>query len=166
MTTIAYRDGIMAADSRAYSGNRFPVGEKTKIRLLDDGTLIGVSSTVPGEGEAVIQWFAAGADPKDGPSASPKHTLLAVRPGGEVFFADDSYFISGPLKAEFFAIGSGGEYAQGAMAMGASAEQAVRIACRLDPWSAEPVMVLELPHLSCCALHNEPAYPASPCDCR
>ena len=105
MTTIAYRDGVMAADSRAYSGTRFPVGSKVKCRRLEDGTLLGISSTVPGEAEAVARWFEAGADPKAGPASEPKHTLLAVRPNGEVFYSDDSYFLSGPLSGEFFAIG-------------------------------------------------------------
>lgn len=144
MTTIAYRDGVMAADTRAYSATRFPVGQKVKIKRLDDGTLIGCSSVVPGQGEAVINWYAAGADPTAPPIVESKTSLLAIKPNGEVFFANDSWFISGPLTGEFFAIGSGNEYALGAMAMGASAERAIEIACDLDVWSAKPVMVLRL----------------------
>jgi hypothetical protein len=32
LTTICYRDGVMAADTRAYSGDKLPIGSKTKIR--------------------------------------------------------------------------------------------------------------------------------------
>lgn len=144
MTTIAYRDGVMAADSRAYSGGRPPIGCKAKIKRLADGTLIGVSSTVPGRGEAVIAWFEAGANPEKVPPGDPSHRLLAVKPGGEVLFSHDAYSISGPLTGEFFAVGSGEEYALGAMAMGASAERAVEVACDLDVWSALPITVLKL----------------------
>lgn len=144
MTTIAYRDGVMAADSRAYTGNRAPIGRKTKVRRLLDGTLIGCSSLIPGQSEAAINWFENGADASDPPPGDCKTAILAVRPGGEVFFSSDSWFLSGPLHGEFFAIGSGNEYALGAMAMGASAERAVELACELDIWSAAPITVLKL----------------------
>lgn len=144
MTTIAFRDGVMAADTRAYTGGRPPIGRKVKIQRLDDGTLIGCSSTTPGQGEAVIRWFAAGADPHNTPPGEAKTTLLAVKPNGEVYFASDSYNLSGPLSGDYFAIGSGDSYALGAMAMGASAERAVEVACDLDVWSEGPITTLVL----------------------
>ncbi len=137
MTTIAYRDGIMAADSRAYSGNRDYMGAKAKIERLEDGTLIGVSSTVVGGGEEVREWVKAGTNPKA--ELNKGFTLLLVKPDGKVFVAVDTTLLSGPLTADFFAVGTGSDIALGAMGMGATAIKAVEVGCRLDPWSALPI---------------------------
>lgn len=143
MTTIAYRHGVMAADSRAYAGFNAALGSKTKIRRLEDGTLIGCSSNQVGLGEAVIDWYVRGAKPDDAPkSAEINLSLLVVKPSGEAFFANDGFHLSGPIRADFFAIGTGHAAAQGAMHMGASAQEAVEIACRVDVWSGLPVVVL------------------------
>lgn len=143
MTTIAYRDGVMAADSRAYAGYNAALGSKTKIRRLEDGTLVGCSATVPGFGEAVLDWYARGAKPDDAPKAEgAKFSLLVVKPDGQALYAGDAFHLSGPISAPFFTIGSGEHAAQGALHHGASAAEAVEIACRVDVWSALPVMTL------------------------
>lgn len=142
MTTITYRAGTMAADSRAYAGYNAALGQKTKIRRLDDGTLIGCSSVQPGMGEAVMDWYARGAKIDDAPKGEAKFTFLAVKPSGVAYFASDSFNLSGPIRAQFFAIGSGEGAAQGAMHAGASAELAIEIACAVDVWSALPVVTL------------------------
>jgi hypothetical protein len=146
MSTIVYRAGVMASDSRAYGGGRAPVGTKAKIHRLPDGSLIGVSTTVPGQGEALALWVANGADPAKPPPGitDVKATILLVRPNGEVFYADDSLYFSGPLAGPYWAIGSGGEFALGAMEMGADPERAVEVAIKLDPWSDGAVDVLHL----------------------
>lgn len=48
------------------------------------------------------------------------------------------------IKDGFYAIGSGGPYAMGAMAMGATPEEAVAIAARFDPNTGGEVEVLNL----------------------
>jgi 20S proteasome alpha/beta subunit len=143
MTTIVYRGGVMAADSRAYAGYNAALGSKTKIRRLPDGTLIGCSSVQPGLGEAVIEWYAKGARPAAAPAkGDAKFTLLVVKPDGSAFYASDGFYLSGPLVAPFFAIGSGEHAAQGALHAGCSAKQAVEIACKIDVWSAPPIVTL------------------------
>lgn len=140
MTTIVYRDGIMAADSRAYTGSRTPIGTKTKIRHLEDGTLVGVSSSIPGGGEAVLDWYLNGKpESVDLPGS---FTLLVVTANGQAFFARDTAFVSGPIDAPYFAIGSGEEYALGALSMGASAVDAVRAGVKHDVWSGFPILAL------------------------
>lgn len=140
MTTIAYRDGTMAADSRAYSGDKHPIGSKVKIRRMADGTLIGASSTQPGAGETVLDWYEKGR-PKDF-KLPDSFTFLAAHSNGDVYYGCDSKMLSGPLTGDFFTIGSGEGYAHGAMAAGMSAEEAVRIACKADPWSGFPLHTL------------------------
>lgn len=138
MTTIVYRAGTMAADSRAWSGDKHPIGNKVKIRRLEDGTLIGCSTTTPGGGEAVLDWYEAG-HPDEGHTLPESFTFLAVQKNGEVYYATDADFITGPLTADFFAIGSGEQYAMGALHMGATAEEAVRVACKADAWTGFPI---------------------------
>lgn len=142
MTTIAYRDGMMAADSRAYAGRNAPLGIKTKIRRLDDGTLVGCSSSEPGQAEAVMDWYAQGCASRPA-FKEPKFTLLVVKPDGSAFYAESEFYLSGPFRAPFYAIGSGEAFAQGAMHFGATAHQAVEIASRCDVWSDVPVVVLQ-----------------------
>lgn len=143
MTTIAYKAGIMAADTRAYAGFNSPIGEKRKIRRLADGTLIGCSTSQVGLGEAILDWYEAGADPENAPKvAERKFTFLAVKRTGDGYYANENFLLSGPLKAEFFAIGSGEGAAHGAMRAGADAKRAVEIACEIDVWSGLPVMTL------------------------
>lgn len=48
------------------------------------------------------------------------------------------------IKDEFFAIGSGAPYAIGAMAMGATPEQAVALASRFDPATGGEIEVIPL----------------------
>lgn len=55
MTTIAYRDGMMAADSRAYAGNASPVGSKTKINRLKEGSLFACSTSKTGAMEQFVR---------------------------------------------------------------------------------------------------------------
>jgi ATP-dependent protease HslVU (ClpYQ) peptidase subunit len=140
MTTIVYRDGVMAADTRAFSGDKHPIGQKIKIRRLEDGTLLGASSTKPGAGEAVLDWYAAGKP--DNIVLPDDFTFIAAHPDGRVFYSCEGgeRLISGPLSAPFFTIGSGEQYAHGACLMGATAVEAVRAACQADPWSDFPIM--------------------------
>lgn len=141
MTTIVYRDGVMAADSRAYAGDKQPIGFKRKIHKLDDGTMIGATSVWPGAGEGIIEWWKAGC-PKDF-KLPDSFTMLAVKANGEVYYASNSPFVSGPLSGDWWAIGSGEQYAAGALAMGATPYVAVAIASDLDAWTGGEIHELQ-----------------------
>lgn len=139
MTTVTYRDGIMAADSRAFSGDRSPIGFKDKVHRLADGTLVGISTTVVGADKALVHWVEKGRLP----AATDKldnFMVLMVKPNGQVFYARDQLLWTGPLSAPFYAIGSGGDYALGALSMGATAVQAVEKAIQMDPWSGGDIV--------------------------
>lgn len=146
MTTICYRNGILAADSRAYSGGKAPIGSKTKIFHNPELKLAGgCSTTAVGFGERFWMWLTGEIGDQDFKESQPEEgfTALTIQ-DGEVFIYEDSPFPTGPLKADYFAIGSGREYALGAMEMGASALEAVRVACKHDVWSAEPLLAIDL----------------------
>lgn len=132
----------MGADTRGYSGHNTPIGEKVKIRRLEDGTLIGVSTTIPGCGEALIDWYANGlGKPPEMPER--RFTIIAVKPDGSGYYADDAFTFSGPLKADYFAIGSGSDFAIGAFEAGADVFNALRIAAKCDPWTDGRLTFLE-----------------------
>lgn len=154
MTTIAYRNGVMAADSRAYSGDKVPIGSKAKIHRLDDGGLLGITSTVVGLPERFVEFVNSGLDPsyKEGAPDDPHLSALWVKPNGDVmYFA--GWLPTGPVIADYYAIGSGEQYALAAMCLGYGPEAAVTVACEFDIWSAEPIHALSLkltvkPHAS------------------
>jgi ATP-dependent HslUV protease subunit HslV len=138
MTTIAYRDGVMAADSACFNEGLYE-GEVDKIWPLSDVGLLGCCGEY-GAILKVVEWLKAGGEPKLKPRLSRESEFagLLVKREGEVMH----YQIGlRPLciMAEFHAIGSGRQIAIGAMAAGASAEEAVQIACRYDRISMEPV---------------------------
>lgn len=145
MSTIAYRNGEMVADTRAWAGSRMPIGRKKKIHRLKDGSLLGISSSDVGAPESFIRW----ANEVDEPEVSETENAydiqaLLVKPDGRVYFWNEGNGFSGPLEGEFFALGSGELAALGAMFMGADARKAVAVACEVDYCSALPLFALKL----------------------
>lgn len=138
MTTIAYRDGVLAADKRTTSGGTFS-GTMRKIhRRKSDGALCGGCGHVP-----LIQgwqeWFCAGERGKP-PSLGDKDEsaqIIVVRANGQVEFF--THLGRERVHDTFFAIGSGADLAFGAMEFGASARQAVAVAQRRDIHSGNGV---------------------------
>lgn len=66
---------------------------------------------------------------------------------GYIVTPDDWFVMWGPRgwersRAKYLALGSGSEYAMGAMSMGATAEQAVAVAIEHDTGSGGEIMVL------------------------
>jgi len=141
MTIICYRDGVMAADTASFISRheaRIP-GNTTKIYRLSDGSLFG------GAGKSldiqkVRDWIENG---RHGPLPSDVDaTCLWVWGNGRPFIIDGNYIeeFDGP----FFAIGSGGSAALGAMWADKSAEEAVRIAMLVDPYCGGKIGILRL----------------------
>lgn len=146
MSTVVYRDGIMAADSRAYGGSGSPSpGWKQKVHRLPDGSVVGVATAVIGMAERFVAWLAAGADPDGwGGDVKPDLRAIMVKPDGTRFLAEDAFFWAGPIETDFFAIGSGSAYATGALARGASAVEAVEVAILYDHHSGGTVSALSV----------------------
>lgn len=141
MTTIAYRDGIMAADSLATGGD-VRRGEVAKLDTLADGTILGLTGS-SGLAPLVCAWLAAGAKWEDRPKLPDGLTIggLLVRPGGTVFVISTNFVLQ-QVTAEFHAQGSGNEIAIGAMAMGATAEQDVAVAAKFDIYTGGAITTL------------------------
>lgn len=147
MTTIIYDHATKAlyADSRAYNGHRTPIGTKSKLHRLKDGGIIGISTNCVGGDQMLLDWLAADC-PSDSKPDFKKDNLIAliVRPSSEVYLITENLSQTGPIEAPYHVIGSGAEYAIGAMAVGASPEQAVVAAIENDQWSGGHVTILHL----------------------
>jgi hypothetical protein len=146
MTTIAYKDGVLAADTRAFSGSSQPMGQKQKIYRIKHGSIFGVSTPCPGLSEEIKNWFVEAKNLDHEPQLHGREfDMLEIDRAGQVFFYHNSFMPAGPLTAEYFAIGSGAEYALGAMGYGASAVDAVAVASAHDVWTGPTVTMIEIP---------------------
>lgn len=149
MTTIAFRSGIMCADTQAYMGRGEPGhARKSKVYRLGDGSLLGVSSSIIGAAVRLVPWVEAGCDHeawsiiKDYESEL-RFEMIHVRRDGEMRVWNDAYTPT-TIEVEYYAIGSGAPYALGAMAAGVTAKGAVAIACQFDNFSGGAGRKLEV----------------------
>jgi ATP-dependent protease HslVU (ClpYQ) peptidase subunit len=139
MTTIAYRDGIMAADRAAHLGNDWKKPDRaTKIIHLADGSLFaGTGDT--GVFSKLLEWFQTPeVDRGERPEISECDALLLDPDGRLWFFTGAGKRL---VDAPFAAIGSGAPVAYGAMYAGATAPRAVEIAALVDPWTGGEIQV-------------------------
>lgn len=150
MSTIAYRNGVMAADSMAYGG-KFTAspGSKCKIHRITEGRfaggLIGITSSCVGADQYLIPWANGGAEyGKIGDTIPSDFLVMIVDPEGRLWLANDFTALSGPIQSEFYAIGSGADFAIGAMAVGAGPERAIEVAIAHNQHTGGPVQALSL----------------------
>lgn len=140
MTVIAYRDGVMVADTEMSIGN---VKSRCVKIAKKNGHLVGLSGTdCP-----PLALFLAAFTKKDGEERKLlkdfKFTGLVVTPKGEMQLWDASMTFE-PLSTPFYAIGCGGEVAMGAMEMGANARRAVMASIKWCANVSGPITVLRL----------------------
>lgn len=128
MTTIAYRDGIMAADSMITRNDEWIMPYSApKITRLQDGSLCGFAGNFFKQ-DAFLKWLGDPTAPR--PDLETDCAALVVNLDGSVWMYQ---YVGGVrLEGPFFAVGSGSVPALAAMHMGADAGRAVAIAARLD----------------------------------
>jgi 20S proteasome alpha/beta subunit len=141
MTTIAYRDGVLAGDTRAMYGDVCEAGVIRKVHRARDGRLIGqcgLSAKVQPYAQALASGKVALPEiPRD------DGRVIEVMPDGVVWIHE----VGGKHslgKLECGAWGSGASIARGALEMGAGARQAVLIARKLDPYTGGRVQSVSL----------------------
>jgi ATP-dependent protease HslVU (ClpYQ) peptidase subunit len=142
MTTIAYRDGIIASDSQATQGI-----VKSRIRKmwkLSKGILAVAGDY--NQGMSLLTWMVASLASPDGeepgpPDLSETGAFFLTKKG--LYMYDQSPM---PILIEepFYAIGSGQELALGAMTMGASAKEAVKVASKWDVNTGGRIVTMSL----------------------
>lgn len=137
MTAIAYKGGLMAADTATFDGDAIPYHIKKIWRVR--GSLVASA----GQSSACMafrDWYATG---KDVPFE--RHTDdfdgLVVQADGVVLRMSGQYGQFLRYDAPFHAIGAGTEMLIGAMAAGATAPQAVEIAIKWSRYAGGGVQV-------------------------
>lgn len=138
MTTIAYRDGVMAGDTAVTDRGTY-CGASRKV-FHHGGALLGFCGCL-GAMAQVRDWFLAGAEGEP-PELSGDSEGLIIRTDGK------AEWLGPPRKrveidGDYFAIGSGFQIAMGALAAGASAERAIEIACDMDVLTRRPITILK-----------------------
>lgn len=147
MTTIAWDGKTMAADRQMTLGSMRHANTQSKLHI---GTYHGMPALFAGAGTkvysaAVIEWLLLGMPDErkpEMPESPDSFTVFVVTELGLHLFVDSLRAI--PLGVTKYAIGTGEDYARGAMAAGASAKRAVEIACEFDINSGMGVDVLAL----------------------
>jgi len=144
MTTIAYRDGVLAADQGIFDRGTI-VGRTEKIWRSGKG-LGGICGCL-GDLAAFRDWFKNGAvgDPpkfKDDDSEG----IVVSKCGKVEWIGPEQKRVE--IDAPYVALGAGFRVAMGAMHVGAPADVAVETAADLDTCTAGPVSVLRLKETS------------------
>lgn len=141
MTTIAWRDGVLASDSQATGGN--VKSRCAKLFQLGDGRIVGIAGDYA-RGCAFVEALKRGEPIK----TNMKGVCALVLAGdGTVTEYDDSPHPM-PVIDSFYAIGSGRMAAMAAMTCGKSALEAVHVAAEIDCYTSGPFVcysVLQLP---------------------
>ena len=148
MTTICYRSGILAADSRETTSDESAGDYAGKcVKLLRVGGNVIALQGDSGAGVAWLDWFGKGLQSDDTLAQHIRATqadFTAVVLNRTGLWTWDSWLVPQRVKSKFYAVGSGTKAALGALHMGASAVQAVKVACKIDPWSSPPIVSMSL----------------------
>ena len=136
MTTIAYKDGVLAADRSVWQDDTY-VGERSKITRVHTGGLAGAAGTASFV-SAFLQW--AGGVREDCPPRGEGDVGFVVNHDTMLQYDEAGEYIA---HAPYFAWGSGADVALGAMHAGVSATDAVKAACFLTAHTRQPIDVLE-----------------------
>jgi len=126
MTTVAYKDGILAADTRQI-GDYIDQHHATKIYEIGSAK-IGFCGSVS-QALIFIKWFKDQTRDKPHYEQLKNFEALVIR-GGRAYAYDGN--CEAVATGHPCAIGSGCHFAMGAMLAGASAVEAVKIAMKLD----------------------------------
>ena len=141
MTTIAYRSGVLAGDSQATDDQLWQTNKIHRLSTSAGKLLVGFAGDTFAA-LVFIEWLKNDQSRKPDIS-NEDFEAIVVAETGRVTIWNQSLIPWSP-EGKFFAIGSGGKVAMGAMHAGKGAMEAVRIACKVDPYTRGPVRSLRL----------------------
>lgn len=142
MTCIAWDGKTLAADKMLHFDSSHAVC--TKIFKID-GALAGFAGSAA-TGNECMAWIRGGRIPEEFPkkqAESNTGSLLVIETDGRIHHYYNSCYPT-LIQDEFFAIGSGDEFALAAMYLGISAAKAVEVACALSPSCGNGIDTLTL----------------------
>jgi len=129
MTTIAYKDGVIAADGRIVQGMAITSDDFDK-RIMQDGIAFFLSGAV-GDQNFLIDCYRNGP-PSDMPDADVDALVVDEGELYEVGASFECYYCVPNHRGNPMALGSGSLHALTAMDLGCSAREAVKMAAKRD----------------------------------
>ena len=148
MTIIAFKDGVMAADTMLSSHNSQNRAQKI-VRLPDGGVAGGCGQW--NRAYAGLKYLADGGDmdargntrAPEGPPNIEGATLLVAKADGSLWLIEDE-FPAFPLRDSTASVGCGSDAALMAMTLGLSAVEAATRVTKQDVLCGEPVQSMEV----------------------
>jgi len=149
MTTIAVKDGIMAADSQDTRLVTVPVMCQKLYRFSDPDSIVGVTGDEYSI-EQFLRWWVEGdwGTPPNWDTfdfsledEAPDFECLVLFPDGELCTISEHCVLS-TITTPFFALGTGSSIAIGAMAAGKTAAEAIAIAIDHDIFTGGAVVTM------------------------
>lgn len=139
MTTIAVNRDMMVSDSKVTmeAATQDRVYQSQKIWVLKNGDIMGCAGS-NNDIEAFTKWYGS---KKKKPRLQDLEVVVLSTKG--TIHAFDETCTKDTITGPFYAIGSGGQAALGAMEAGADITKAVEIACRIDPSSGLPIQIIK-----------------------
>jgi ATP-dependent protease HslVU (ClpYQ) peptidase subunit len=150
MTTIAFRDGYLAADSCITTSTEAGGSRKFRCeklyRVRSGNGLEAVVGLAGGayDGLAFLDWYVSRTEAPPDRLLEGEADFCALVLTKHGLFEYDKWCRPERVLERFYAVGSGAKAALGALHMGASAKASVAVACKIDPYTAEPVVVMSL----------------------
>lgn len=155
MTVIIYKDNALYSDSRYIDDTQIVPISDPKVTRLKNGIIYGSAGT--SDDRALLNLLSKIKGNKNIPLPEKIKEINAdvdaifILPSGQAYCiwverkdADVIQATVNKINAPFFALGSGGKYAIGAMENGASPEEAISIACKWDSGCALPIQKITL----------------------
>ncbi|MBD9573742.1 proteasome subunit beta [Pseudomonas sp. PDM23] len=140
MTTIAYRDGVIAYDSLVTAGGTVIYDDFDKKRERNGVLFFGSGSTAD-----IDLLISAYFGEIPGFDMDARALVLREDKLSLISFADGRVYESEVLPDRPYAIGSGSDHAYTAFDMGASARQAVELAAKRDTCTGGLIRTFTLP---------------------
>lgn len=139
MTTLAFKDGVLAADGKATRGDLVVELDAKKVRRLRDGSIVGITGN-PAPAMLFVEWLNDGGNM---PSLGANCCVVHLRADGSLrVYEDGGWQDEDTRRAHSW--GSGWQIAATAMKCGKTARQAVQMATKMDVWSGGEIIALSL----------------------
>lgn len=140
MTTVVYCKGVLAADSQATDSQVWRTRKIERLQTSAGELLVGWCGQVFAA-QVFLEWLKNDKNRKPA-IGNEDFEAIVIAETGRVTIWNQSLVPWKP-RAKFFAVGSGAPAALAAMYCGKSAVEAVKIACKIDPWSSGPIHSLK-----------------------
>jgi hypothetical protein len=142
MTTIAYKDGVLAVDTAGFSD--VYRGQVRKLFCVPGVGAFALSGGCLGMASQIDDWLRSFEESAE-PPALPERSAVVLCVHNRVYRLEEGRQLVPLRDVAFAASGSGEAVALGAMAAGATAEEAVEISSQFDPWTRGPFQSLHFP---------------------